>query len=162
MEYRGILYRAISPRYARTPLSGDGAALYGGRFNRMGMSALYTSMDLMTCLYEANQTGGFYPATLVAYDAHFTNLIHFSDLSPAHTATLTSSDDWRTEMNRLGSAPSQDMAFALSESGFDGMIVPSFEPRAAKTNGRNLVLWRWGADLPAQIKVIDPENRLVF
>ena len=162
MEYRGILYRAISPRYARTPLSGDGAALYGGRFNRKGMPALYTSMDLMTCLYEANQTGGFYPATLVAYDAYFTNLIDSSELSASDTQVFAESNDWRTEMNTRGSAPSQDMAFALSEAGFDGLIVPSFEPRAARTNGRNLVLWRWGPNLPAQITVIDPENRLVF
>jgi RES domain-containing protein len=33
-------YRAHDPRWSFTSLSGDGAALYGGRYNRKGVPAL--------------------------------------------------------------------------------------------------------------------------
>lgn len=41
VSYRGPLYRALNPIYAREPLSGRGAELYGGRFNPRGVPALY-------------------------------------------------------------------------------------------------------------------------
>ena len=69
MLYRGKLYRALNPVYAREPLSGRGAELYGGRFNPKGMPALYASLSVMTALREANQVGNLQPTTLVSYDA---------------------------------------------------------------------------------------------
>ena len=35
-RFTGFLYRALNPVYARDPLSGRGAKLYGGRFNPKG------------------------------------------------------------------------------------------------------------------------------
>jgi len=35
------LYRAHTPRWSFAPLSGAGAAVQGGRFNRKGIEALY-------------------------------------------------------------------------------------------------------------------------
>ena len=69
ISYRGKLYRALNPIHAREPLSGRGAALYGGRFNPKGTPALYASLSPMTALREANQVGNLQPTTLVAYDA---------------------------------------------------------------------------------------------
>ncbi|RWF09115.1 MAG: RES domain-containing protein, partial [Mesorhizobium sp.] len=43
VTYSGRLYRALNPVYAREPMSGRGAELYGGRFNPKGMRALYAS-----------------------------------------------------------------------------------------------------------------------
>ena len=69
ISYKGKLYRALNPIYAREPLSGRGAELYGGRFNPKGMPALYSSLSVMTALSEANQVGNLQPTTLVSYDA---------------------------------------------------------------------------------------------
>ena len=66
---RGRLYRALNPVYARQPLSGRGAGLYGGRFNAKGTEALYTATDPATALREANQVGDLQPTTLVSYRA---------------------------------------------------------------------------------------------
>lgn len=75
----GQLYRALKPIYAREPLSGRGAELYGGRFNRKGMPALYTSLSIITALWEANQIGNLQPTTLVSYNADFERVFDTRD-----------------------------------------------------------------------------------
>ena len=68
-RYRGPLFRALNPVYAREPLSGRGAEKYGGRFNVKGTPALYTALDPATALREANQVGDLQPTILVSYHA---------------------------------------------------------------------------------------------
>ena len=68
-RFTGFLYRALNPVYARDPLSGRGAQVFGGRFNPKGTAALYASLSPVTALREANQVGALQPTTLVAYDA---------------------------------------------------------------------------------------------
>src|SRR5688572_29142682 len=84
MKYQGKLYRALNPVYAREPLSGRGAELYGGRFNPKGMPALYTSVTVITALKEANQAGSLQPTTLVSYDADITPLFDTRDEALLH------------------------------------------------------------------------------
>ena len=43
VRFRGRVYRAHNPHWAHSPLSGEGAARHGGRYNRKGTPALYTS-----------------------------------------------------------------------------------------------------------------------
>jgi len=50
-------------------MSGRGAELYGGRFNKKGTPALYTALIVMTALREANQAGTLQPTMLIAYEA---------------------------------------------------------------------------------------------
>ena len=47
----------------------------------------------------------------------------------------------------------------LKAAGHSGTLVPSFVPGATDTN-TNLVLWRWGPDLPHKVDVYDPSGRL--
>jgi RES domain-containing protein len=68
-RYAGPLYRALNPVYARDPLSGRGAELYGGRFNAKGVAALYTALDPAGALRESNQAGSLQPTILVSYQA---------------------------------------------------------------------------------------------
>jgi len=67
--YTGPLYRALNPVYARDPLSGRGAELFGGRFNAKGTPALYCALDPALGLKEANQVGSLQPTILVSYSA---------------------------------------------------------------------------------------------
>jgi len=70
LRFRGVVYRAHNPRWAFSPLSGEGAARTGGRFNRPGTPALYTSLTLETAVREAAQgfPHKFDPLTLCSYD----------------------------------------------------------------------------------------------
>ena len=47
----------------------------------------------------------------------------------------------------------------LDARGTAGILVPSFAP-GAEADDRNLVLWKWGPDLPHQVNVNDPSGRL--
>jgi RES domain-containing protein len=157
--FRGPLYRALNPFWAREPLSGEGARRFGGRFNQKGRSALYTSLGIMGAVAEANQIGRpFEPVTLVCYQADQADLFDATDAS--HLAArgvdpaLLAADDWRAQMIRDGLSSSQAIAETLAVAGYAGMIVPSFAKGCAP-GSRNLVLWRWEG-----LQLIDSENRL--
>ncbi|WP_073626919.1 RES family NAD+ phosphorylase [Pseudoxanthobacter soli] len=163
MHHHGKLYRALNPIHAREPLSGRGAALYGGRFNPKGVPALYTSLSIMTALREANQVGNLQPTTLVAYEAEIEGLFDCRDdaalaaveMDAAAIADMT----WRDQMKRSGEAKTQSLARRLIGAGYNGLLVRSFAP-GARAEDLNLVLWRWGDDRPARLVLIDDENRL--
>lgn len=163
--YRGLLYRALNPIYAREPLSGRGAQLYGGRFNAKGMPALYASLSVMTALREANQVGSLQPTTLVSYDAEIERV--FDTRDAAALAAEGMDDDgladasWRDQMKTKGEARSQAFARRLVEAGYQGLLVRSFA-RGARPDDLNLVLFAWGEGPPSRLTLIDDEERLAW
>lgn len=164
MKYCGRCYRAHDPRWSFSPLSGEGAAITGGRFNRRGEPTLYTSLELVTAVGECQQglANRLNPLTLVQYDI---------DIDPvADLATDASRAAFGVALSELGcawldfllagrDAPSWRVVDALKGNGFAGMLVPSFAA-GARPDQINLILWRWGPDLPTRIKVYDPDSRL--
>ncbi|CAM5287316.1 MAG: RES family NAD+ phosphorylase [Rhizobiales bacterium] len=163
MAYHGPLFRALNPVYARSPLSGEGAALHGGRFNLKGTPALYASLSVMTALREANQAGSLQPTTLVSYTAEIERVFDTRDDAAlaAHgiDAATLADPTWRDQMRTAGEATTQAFARRLVEAGFDAMLVRSFASGAAPDD-LNLVLWRWSDKAPARLVLIDDENRL--
>lgn len=163
MRFQGRLYRALNPVYARQPLSGQGAALYGGRFNPRGIPALYTALSVMTALREANQVGHLQPTTLVAYDADITGVFDSRDTQALAAvgmdADALAAPDWRDEMRDHGAARTQRLARQLIAQGYPGLIVRSFAPGAGPGD-LNLVLWTWGDAAPCRLVLIDDDNRL--
>lgn len=162
LRFTGTLFRALNPVYAREPLSGRGAQLYGGRFNPRGMPALYVSLSVASALREANQVGTLQPTTLVAYDADIDNVFDASDETAlaghGMTAEALADPSWREFMRTQREAPTQAFARTLFEAGFNGLIVRSYA-KGAGPDDLNLVLWRWG-EPPARLTLIDDENRL--
>ncbi|HTN95754.1 MAG TPA: RES domain-containing protein, partial [Nordella sp.] len=55
MRFTGICYRAQDPAWSFKPVSGDGAALRGARFNPRGVPALYLALSIIGAVKEANQ-----------------------------------------------------------------------------------------------------------
>lgn len=163
-RHRGLLYRALNPVFSREPLSGRGAALHGGRFNRKGTTALYTALSPETAIREANQVGHLQPTLLLAYDADIFPIFDTRD-SAALAARSTTSDaladpDWRQRMMDRQGAPTQDFAAQLAEEGYAGLLVRSFTPGAAPGD-LNLVLWRWNTGGEDRLSLIDDEKRLL-
>jgi len=159
MRFTGLLYRALNPVWAREPLSGAGAAAYGGRFNRIGRPALYTSLAPETALREANQVGTMQPTMLVAYEADIALLLDGRDSGARAPFGMTpealADPAWRDRMLAGRPVPTQDLAEAAIAAGLRGIVVPSYA-RGAPADALNLVLWDWDGCLA----VVDDDDRL--
>lgn len=163
IRYEGKLYRALNPIFAREPLSGRGAAIYGGRFNAKGTPALYLSLSALTALREANQVGNLQPTTLVSYDAQIDAIFDCRDTAALAaedmTADALAASTWRDEMRSGGEAKTQGFARRLMKAGHIGLLVRSYAP-GSTADDLNLVLWRWGDSSPSRLVLIDDEQRL--
>ena len=164
MRLTRTVYRAHNPRWSFAPASGEGAALTGGRFNRIGLSALYTSLRFETAWLEAQQAFPFkaQPMTLCAYDVNCDDVLDLTDaaIAAAHgVAPADLSCAWKDLATQGKTPPSWAMADRLMADGCAGIIMPSFAA-GATTADRNVVFWRWGADRPHQVRVIDDFARL--
>ena len=164
MRFTGRCYRAHDPAWSFTPLSGAGAAITGGRFNRKGEPTLYLSLDVMTSFGECTQgfTKRLQPLTMCEYDVDCEGVADLRD-DAARGVHGISRDAlgcaWLSFQLAGKDAPSWSAADRLKASGHNGMLVPSFVPGATDGN-INLVLWRWGPDLPHRVDVYDPSGRL--
>jgi RES domain-containing protein len=161
-RYVGPLYRALNPVYARVPLSGEGAARYGGRFNPIGLETLYTALSPATALAEANQVGSLQPTILVSYDADVGPVFDTRDrealAGQGSDVARLADPGWRAAMLAGAPVPTQDLAKALVRQGYAGMLVRSFA-KGAPVDGLNLVLWRWSGET-CDLSVVDDEDRL--
>lgn len=144
-------------------MSGRGAELYGGRFNRKGTPALYLSLSVMTALREANQAGSLQPTTLVSYDADIEKLFDSRDQAALQaegmSPSLLADPTWRDQMKRAGEAKTQAFGRRLLAAGYHGLLVRSFAPGATGED-INLVLWTWSTAYPSRLTLIDDERRL--
>lgn len=158
------VYRAHHPRWSFDPHSGAGAARFGGRFNPVGIPALYTSLRLETAWLEAQQAFPFkaQPMTLCAYEVDCADIADLTD--PAVLAELRVTQDhlacpWEHMAARGVRPPSWELAERLIADGHVGALTRSFAPGATGED-INAVFWRWSDDLPHKVRVIDHHDRL--
>lgn len=164
MRFTGRVFRAHNPRWSFTPLSGDGAALHGGRFNPVGTSALYTSLRMETAWLEAQQGFPFkpQPLTICAYDVDSEPVLDLTDpsgLNDLGFSPATLACPWEDLADQGKMPPSWELAKTLITRGVAGIVAPSFAP-GATGNDRNLVFWAWSDSPPSRVIVIDDERRL--
>ncbi len=164
MRYRGAAYRAHDPRWSFKPLSGDGAAIYGGRFNPRGTPALYLALDPMTAIREANQ--GFAhkiePLVLCTYEIDCDDLVDVRDAEGRMSIGVEADElagAWFDFIARGEEPPTWAIARRLIEKGAAGLLVRSFAP-GAQPHDHNLALWHWGPKSPHKLAVFDPSGRL--
>jgi RES domain-containing protein len=160
----GTVFRAHNPRWSFAPVSGAGAALYGGRFNPVGMAALYTSRRMETAWLEAQQGLVFkpQPLTICAYDVDCDDV---ADLTEAHQTAALEVDPadmacaWEDIASRGAIPPSWVIARRLKANGVAAIIAPSYAPGSLITD-RNVVFWQWSEAGRHTVTVIDELRRL--
>lgn len=161
-RYVGQLYRAVNPVYARTPLSGRGAELYGGRFNAKKTPALYTTLDPVGALREANQVGSLQPTILIAYSADLKPIFDTRDVRQLNRRGMSDAvlgdPGWRAKMLNGEDVPTQKFADDLIVDGFVGLLVRSYAKGSTETD-LNIVLWRWSGS-GCRLNIVDDEDRL--
>ncbi|SOD99859.1 RES family NAD+ phosphorylase [Caenispirillum bisanense] len=164
MKLVTTVYRAHHPRWSFAPLSGEGAARHGGRFNPPGVPALYTARRMETAWLEAQQGLPFkaQPMTLVAHDVACDDVLDLTDAATPAAAGVDPADlscSWEDLARRGVEPPSWRLARRLLGDGVAAVVVPSFAP-GADADHVNVVFWRWGPEAPHAVRVIDDHGRL--
>jgi RES domain-containing protein len=164
LRFVGTCYRAHDPRWAFRPVSGEGAAIRGARFNPRGVPALYLALTVTTAVKEANQ--GFAhridPCILCSYDVDCEDIADLRTASGWNTYHVPYDDmacAWATALDEGRKPASWEIYDRLRARGLAGILVPSFAP-GARADDSNLVLWDWGPDEPHKVEVYDPSGRL--
>jgi RES domain-containing protein len=164
LRFQGLAYRAHDARWSFKPLSGDGAAVHGGRFNPKGTPALYLSLDPMTAIKEAAQgfAHKFEPCVLCAYEIDCDDVIDLRGEKERHAASVGEDEmgcPWFAEAAAGREPASWRLARKLIAGGAAGLLARSYVHGATPADV-NLILWRWSAALPHRVAVFDPSGRL--
>ncbi len=133
-----VLFRAHNPRWAHVPLSGAGAALAGGRFNRPGVNALYLSFELETAAAEYRQDNDITdPFLMVAYRACLPPLVDLRQRDAGWDRLWQDWDcDWRALYVNGVEPPSWALGDLLLEADAPGLVFPS----TIRQGGTNVML----------------------
>ena len=153
------LWRAFVPRWAHMPLSGDGAARFGGRWNPVGQPTIYAARELSTAWAEYNQGFVQHPALIVRLEFSGAAL---ADLTDANVLAEFGVDEtihrceWRDWLDKGLVPPTHALQAQLRARGFHGAVYPSF----MSPGGTCVALWHWNGAGDPRIAVVDPEARL--
>jgi RES domain-containing protein len=164
LKWKGTCYRAHDPKWAWTPISGEGAAAKGGRFNPVGTPALYLALTVEAMLVEMGHgfAHRFDPLTICTYNVDVDDIVDLRTESGRAVETIdlaAMACPWAYDLASGRLPASWEIAKSLIAKGAAGILTPSFAT-GARPDMANLVLWRWGSELPHKVEVHDPTGRL--
>ncbi len=153
------LWRAFVPQWAFAPLSGEGAARFGGRWNPVGAATIYAARELSTAWAEYNQGFVQHPALIAQLDLKDAALADLTD--PTVLSRFAVENDihlceWRMLLDDGKVPQTHKLRQRLIAEGFDGVVYPSF----MSPGGTCVALWRWNAKGAPRLDVVDPDGRL--
>ena len=141
------------------PLSGEGAARFGGRWNPVGAPTIYAARELSTAWAEYNQGFVQHPALIAQLkltDARLADLTQAETLREANVGEDIHRCEWRDLMDRDLTPETHRLRERLLAEGFHGVIYPSF----MSPGGTCVALWKWNGRGEPTLAIIDPDGRL--
>lgn len=154
-----ILWRAYVPSWSYQPLSGEGAARFGGRWNPVGVPTIYAGRELSTAWAEYNQGFVQHPAVIAQLELADARLADLTDPAKFGEWDIDPSVhqcEWRSDLDQGVVPATHELHKRLLGAAFDGLIYPSF----MSPGGSCVALWRWNKPGTAKLRVIDPDGRL--
>jgi RES domain-containing protein len=163
LRFQATCYRGHDPKWAFSPLSGDGASKAGGRFNPQGVPALYLSLMIEGVFVEQGHglAHRLDPLTVCCYEVDVEDIVDLRTDNSRKAAGVSLADmscPWRQDLSAGREPASWRIANRLRMDSA-GILVPSFANRT-RVEMHNLVLWTWGRDHPHRVTVYDPSGRL--
>ncbi len=148
--FDGVLVRNVGAKYASKNnfYSGTGAARTGGRWNRKGLEAIYTSLDVETATLEAYQDfiyRGFPLTTITPRVTAGAKVTLGKVLDLTNSKTLKKigfttkeliGENWRALQKAGEESWTQAIGRGAYHAKFEGLLVPS----ARKEGASNLVI----------------------
>lgn len=151
VPFADTVYRSSTPKYANETdlLTGEGSRRNGGRWNPIGIAAIYASLTPVTAMTETLAHNRYFgiplhdamPRTFVAIEANLQSVLDLRDGTVRQRLQVSLDRimivDWRKEV-RAGREPlTQAIGRAATEVGLEGLVVPS----AADAKGHNLLVF---------------------
>ncbi|MCS2608456.1 RES family NAD+ phosphorylase [Halomonas dongshanensis] len=153
-------YRVHDPKWAFMPISGAGAGEHGGRLNRIGVSALYLSLEEATAMVEYKQLSALMPPGLiVSYSLNVHRIIDFRQGYGAGWDSLWQEfycDGRKIWFNERIEPPTWHLGDLVIGAGAKGILFRSME----SPKGTNLVLYTDTLDAQDELSVFDPYHQL--
>lgn len=145
--FEGVIVGNVAMKYATKNefFSGAGAAKSGGRWNRVGMEAVYASLDVTTATQEAYQDFVYrgFPMTAIAprVTAGAKVVLDLTDAKLRKSIGFTLRDLVEEDWEALQKMGEESWTQAIGRGGyvaeFQGLIVPS----ARNPGGKNIVIF---------------------
>lgn len=154
-----IFWRAYVPRWAYAPLSGEGAARFGGRWNPAGAPTIYAARELSTAWAEYNQGFVQHPALIAQLELSGARLADLTEAAMLDNLAIDQKIhrcEWRADLDHGRVPATHTIRERLLTEGFDGVIYPSF----MSPGGTCVALWRWNGRGQPSLRVVDPDGRL--
>ncbi|MCE2800586.1 MAG: RES domain-containing protein [Planctomycetaceae bacterium] len=162
--FSGVLVRSVGSKYAKQTdfFSGKGAAKTGGRWNRVGLEAVYASLDVMTATKEAYQNFIVYklplssirPRVMAGADVVLNKILDITNPSIRRVLGFSLeelvNEDWRGIQTGGDESWTQAIGRGCVRSGFEGILVPS----ARNARGKNMVLFPQNFTAACKLQII--------
>jgi RES domain-containing protein len=136
----------------------------GGRFNPVGVPALYLALTIEGLFVEMAHgfAHRFEPLTVCSYEVDVDDIVDLrtdADRKSVGVDWVDMACAWELDVSNSLEPASWRIATQLIAKQSAGILVPSFA-KGAGPSTHNLVLWTWGSDLPHRVHVHDPSGRL--
>jgi RES domain-containing protein len=160
INYSQKCWRGFTPRWSSTPLSGEGARLYEGRWNPKGMEALYLAENFSTAYKEYQNELPDHPCLILSYQVCIDGIVDFCNEEVRERANIslrTMYCEWKyIFLVEKKDPPTWEIVRNLYDDGVAGIRVPS----TRDIGGVNIVLWRWNDHPSRVVTYSDPRRDL--
>ncbi|MGC1275857.1 MAG: RES family NAD+ phosphorylase [Planctomycetaceae bacterium] len=167
VSFQGVIVRSTTPKYATETdlVTGEGSRRYGGRWNPIGVAAVYGSLTPETAMAETLAHHRYFqlpieavmPRTFVAIEARLRRVLDLTDGAVRQRLRVSerrlTSTDWRRDNDAGREALTQAIGFAAFTTGFEAILAPSAQD---ETGTGNLIIFPGNLLKSSRVEVRNP------